>query len=242
MYFVCCLCEACEFWDGFHGQLDNRLSGTDHGEKPTSILFTLGGEWIHGQLNSGGSTSGLTRKESPSACVLFVAYVKGPSLGRDFLVSSMIVDAGLAMERIHQHVFWSFTLGGEWIHGQLSSGGCTSGLTRKESPSACVLFVACVKGPSFGRDFMANSTMVGLGLTMEGIHQNEVIYEFMMENAYRPKPTDVSAWYEALVCCSFHTVPCSTAPVRLCPRSCKTYLSYLLCFFLSVNIIYERKT
>ena len=44
MYFVCCLCEACEFWDGFHGQLDNRLSGTDHGEKPTSILFTLGGE------------------------------------------------------------------------------------------------------------------------------------------------------------------------------------------------------
>ena len=48
---------------------------------------------------------------------------------------------------------------------------------------------------------MANSTMVGLGLTMEGIHQNEVIYEFMMENAYRPKPTDVSTWYEALVCC-----------------------------------------
>ena len=47
---------------------------------------------------------------------------------------------------------------------------------------------------------MTNSTMVGLGLTMEGIFQNEVIYEFMMENAYRPKPTDISAWYDVLVC------------------------------------------
>ena len=47
---------------------------------------------------------------------------------------------------------------------------------------------------------MGNSTMVGLGLTMEGIYQNEVIYEFMMENAYRPKPTNISAWYEGLVC------------------------------------------
>ena len=43
-HVFCCLCEACEFWDGFHGQLDNSMSGTDHGEKPTSSLFTLGGK------------------------------------------------------------------------------------------------------------------------------------------------------------------------------------------------------
>ncbi|XP_070194729.1 alpha-N-acetylglucosaminidase-like isoform X3 [Littorina saxatilis] len=53
------------------------------------------------------------------------------------------------------------------------------------------------EGPSFGRHFMANSTMVGLGLTMEGIFQNEVIYEFMMENAWRPQPRNVTAWISA---------------------------------------------
>jgi alpha-N-acetylglucosaminidase len=41
---------------------------------------------------------------------------------------------------------------------------------------------------------MENSTMVGLGLTMEGIFQNEVIYEFMMENAYTPAARDISQW------------------------------------------------
>jgi alpha-N-acetylglucosaminidase len=37
--------------------------------------------------------------------------------------------------------------------------------------------------------------MVGLGLTMEGIFQNEVIYEFMMENAYTPVPRNLSRWF-----------------------------------------------
>jgi len=32
--------------------------------------------------------------------------------------------------------------------------------------------------------------MVGIGITMEGINQNEFIYEFMLEKAWRPTLTD----------------------------------------------------
>ncbi|XP_076439887.1 alpha-N-acetylglucosaminidase-like isoform X2 [Babylonia areolata] len=53
------------------------------------------------------------------------------------------------------------------------------------------------EGPTYGRHFMANSTMVGLGLTMEGIFQNEVMYEFMMENAWTPQPRNITAWISA---------------------------------------------
>ncbi|VDH90347.1 alpha-N-acetylglucosaminidase [Mytilus galloprovincialis] len=48
-------------------------------------------------------------------------------------------------------------------------------------------------GPFEGRN-MTNSTMVGLGLTPEGINQNEVIYEFFLENVWRKQPRDVSKW------------------------------------------------
>uniref|UniRef100_A0A2C9K9Q2 Alpha-N-acetylglucosaminidase n=1 Tax=Biomphalaria glabrata TaxID=6526 RepID=A0A2C9K9Q2_BIOGL len=49
------------------------------------------------------------------------------------------------------------------------------------------------KGPFIGRQF-ANSTMVGIGITPEGIHQNEVMYEFMLENSWRSQPRDVNDW------------------------------------------------
>ena len=48
-------------------------------------------------------------------------------------------------------------------------------------------------GPFEGRN-MTNSTMVGLGLTPEGIYQNEVIYEFFLENVWRRQPRDISKW------------------------------------------------
>ncbi|XP_063404463.1 alpha-N-acetylglucosaminidase-like isoform X4 [Mytilus trossulus] len=48
-------------------------------------------------------------------------------------------------------------------------------------------------GPFEGRN-MTNSTMVGLGLTPEGIYQNEVIYEFFMENVWRKQPRDITKW------------------------------------------------
>jgi len=49
------------------------------------------------------------------------------------------------------------------------------------------------QGPFTGRTF-PNSTMIGTGLTPEGIFQNEVIYEFMNENAYVPAPRNLSQW------------------------------------------------
>lgn len=39
-----------------------------------------------------------------------------------------------------------------------------------------------------------DSTMVGTGLTPEGINQNEVMFEFMNENAWRSSPVNISEW------------------------------------------------
>lgn len=41
---------------------------------------------------------------------------------------------------------------------------------------------------------MANSTMIGVGLTPEGIYQNEIMYEFMMENVWRKEPRNITQW------------------------------------------------
>lgn len=40
-----------------------------------------------------------------------------------------------------------------------------------------------------------NSTMVGTGITPEGIEQNDVMYEFMNEMAWNKVPVDVPAWF-----------------------------------------------
>ncbi len=42
--------------------------------------------------------------------------------------------------------------------------------------------------------------MVGIGITMEGINQNEIIYDFMLEKSWRPAFTnsddmDLATWY-----------------------------------------------
>ncbi|XP_046550249.1 alpha-N-acetylglucosaminidase-like isoform X2 [Haliotis rubra] len=52
------------------------------------------------------------------------------------------------------------------------------------------------KGPSTGRSF-PNTTMVGTGLTPEGINQNEVMYEFMNEQAWRPGPVNLDDWIDS---------------------------------------------
>ncbi|XP_011306418.1 alpha-N-acetylglucosaminidase [Fopius arisanus] len=43
---------------------------------------------------------------------------------------------------------------------------------------------------------MKGSTMVGTGLTPEGINQNYIIFELMNEMAYRRRPVDLNAWFE----------------------------------------------
>ncbi|XP_048758638.1 alpha-N-acetylglucosaminidase-like isoform X2 [Ostrea edulis] len=54
------------------------------------------------------------------------------------------------------------------------------------------------EGPFNGRAY-PNSSMVGLGMTPEGIFQNEVIYEFFTENVWRKEPRDVSTWISKYV-------------------------------------------
>ncbi|CAH1105605.1 unnamed protein product [Psylliodes chrysocephalus] len=40
-----------------------------------------------------------------------------------------------------------------------------------------------------------NSTMIGTGLTPEGINQNYVIYDLMSESAWRKEPSDLQQWF-----------------------------------------------
>nr|XP_018686661.1 PREDICTED: alpha-N-acetylglucosaminidase-like isoform X3 [Musa acuminata subsp. malaccensis] len=40
-----------------------------------------------------------------------------------------------------------------------------------------------------------NSTMVGVGMSMEGIEQNPVVYDLMSEMAFHHKPVDVKVGY-----------------------------------------------
>nr|XP_011413972.2 alpha-N-acetylglucosaminidase isoform X1 [Crassostrea gigas] len=54
------------------------------------------------------------------------------------------------------------------------------------------------EGPFNGRAF-PNSSMVGLGMTPEGIFQNEVVYEFFTENVWRKAPRDISTWISKYV-------------------------------------------
>ena len=44
-----------------------------------------------------------------------------------------------------------------------------------------------------------NSTMVGTGITPEGINQNYMIYEFMLEQGYTVRPTNVTTWINQYV-------------------------------------------
>ncbi|XP_053394344.1 alpha-N-acetylglucosaminidase-like isoform X2 [Mercenaria mercenaria] len=50
------------------------------------------------------------------------------------------------------------------------------------------------EGPFNARKFV-NSTMIGTGLTPEGIFQNEVMYEIMNENAYAASPRNLTEWF-----------------------------------------------
>ncbi|OMO77565.1 Alpha-N-acetylglucosaminidase [Corchorus capsularis] len=44
-----------------------------------------------------------------------------------------------------------------------------------------------------------NSTMVGIGLSMEGIEQNPIVYDLMSEMAFRHKKVDVKAWIDLYI-------------------------------------------
>ena len=45
------------------------------------------------------------------------------------------------------------------------------------------------EGPEIARNF-PNSSMVGVGITMEGINQNEILYEFVLEKSWKGTLSD----------------------------------------------------
>jgi len=45
----------------------------------------------------------------------------------------------------------------------------------------------------------ATNLMVGMGLTMEGINQNEIIYHLMLEMAWTFKPINTSSWVQSFI-------------------------------------------
>lgn len=48
-------------------------------------------------------------------------------------------------------------------------------------------------GPTNGLKF-ANTSMIGTGITPEGINQNYIMYDFMLENGYFAQPTNITSW------------------------------------------------
>jgi hypothetical protein len=52
-----------------------------------------------------------------------------------------------------------------------------------------------VQGPDEARTF-SGQFMIGVGITMEGINQNEIMYEFALEQSWRSplNETDLSHW------------------------------------------------
>lgn len=43
---------------------------------------------------------------------------------------------------------------------------------------------------------MPNSTMIGFGLTMEGINQNYIVYEFALERGWDQTTVDAEKWFD----------------------------------------------
>ena len=78
------------------------------------------------------------------------------------------------------------------------------------------------QGPSEGRA-VTNSTMIGIGLTMEGINQNNMIYEFMLENSWRQRPRNLTEWFGLFS--AVLRLPVFTARVAMMYRFCLVCVS-----------------
>jgi len=59
---------------------------------------------------------------------------------------------------------------------------------------SCRIIIQLFAQRTFEGRNMNGSTMVGTGLTPEGINQNYVIYELMNEMAYRHVPVNLDNW------------------------------------------------
>ncbi|KAF7987757.1 hypothetical protein HCN44_003620 [Aphidius gifuensis] len=108
------------------------------------------------------------------------AFVTSVPLGK------MIV-LDLQSEQFPQYERFKSYYGQPYIWCMLHNFGGTLGLFG----SAGIINERVIKARN-----MNNSTMIGTGLTPEGINQNYVIYELMNEMAYRSKSVNLDDWFE----------------------------------------------
>jgi alpha-N-acetylglucosaminidase len=76
--------------------------------------------------------------------------------------------------------------GKPWVWGMLNNFGGNVNLFGRMDGVA--------SGPALALRDGASGKMAGIGLTMEGIATNPVIYELMMEHVWRDEPIDVEEW------------------------------------------------
>nr|CAD7604254.1 unnamed protein product [Timema genevievae] len=94
----------------------------------------------------------------------------------------------LQSEQHEQYTTYSSYFGQPFIWCMLHNFGGTLGLFGSMSIINQKVFVARA---------LPNGTMVGTGLTPEGINQNYVIYDLMTEMSWRTEPTNLTQWVSA---------------------------------------------
>lgn len=88
-----------------------------------------------------------------------------------------------------RHPVWNKTeayYGKPWIWNMLHNFGGNINLSGLMSNVA--------RAPSAALQHPGSGRMMGIGLTMEGIEQNPVMYELMLENVWRETPIDLDEW------------------------------------------------
>lgn len=88
-----------------------------------------------------------------------------------------------------RHPVWNKTdayYGKPWIWNMLHNFGNNINLSG--------LMHSVANGPFNALHNPASGKMMGIGLTMEGIEQNPVMYDLMMENVWRESPIDLNTW------------------------------------------------
>lgn len=108
------------------------------------------------------------------------AFLTAAPLGR-----VLVLD--LQAEQWPQYEFYEMYFGQPFIWCMLHNFGGTLGMFGNMQTINRDVYTARTLG---------NSTMIGTGLTPEGINQNYVVYDLMLEAAYRKQPVDLAAWVE----------------------------------------------
>lgn len=109
------------------------------------------------------------------------AFVTAIPIGR-MIVLDLQAELSPLYERLHSYY------GQPFIWCMLHNFGGTLGLYGA---------VENVNAGVFDGRSLVNGTMVGTGLTPEGINQNYVIYELMNEMAWRTEPVNLTEWFSA---------------------------------------------